>query len=155
MTSKILTLSILASSALLTTPTFSEEITLDPIIVGADFRAKKLSEVSNSVTVIGEEEVYDKSSQTLIETLAVEPNVNFSAGASKAKYIQIRGIGERSQFETPVNPSVGLIVDGIDFSNIALGVGMFDLKQIEILRGPQGTKFGANGMAGVINVQSN
>ena len=155
MTSKNLTLSILASSALLTTATFAEEVTLDPIVVGADFREKKLSETSNSVTVIGSEKVYDKSSQTLIDTLAVEPNVNFSAGASKAKYIQIRGIGERSQFETPVNPSVGLIVDGIDFSNIALGVGMFDVQQIEILRGPQGTKFGANGMAGVVNVKSN
>ncbi|MEA3433546.1 MAG: TonB-dependent receptor, partial [Campylobacterota bacterium] len=92
---------------------------------------------------------------SFVETLASTPNVNFSAGASKAKYIQIRGIGERSQFEAPVNPSVGLIVDGIDFSSSALGVGMFDVKQIEVLRGPQGTTFGANGMAGVVVVQSN
>ncbi len=39
--------------------------------------------------------------------------------------------------------------------NSALAVTIFDVKQIEVLRGPQGTTFGANGMAGVINVESN
>jgi outer membrane receptor protein involved in Fe transport len=81
--------------------------------------------------------------------------VNFSSGASRAHYVQIRGIGERSQFTTPVNPSVGIMIDGIDFSQSALGVTLFDVKQIEVLRGPQGTTFGANGMAGVINIESN
>jgi len=158
MKSKTLTVSMIAACALLNTPAFAENetgLTLDPIVVSSDFREQNLSQVSSSVTVIGEDEIYDKASQSFIETLASTPNVNFSAGASKAKYIQIRGIGERSQFEAPVNPSVGLIVDGIDFSNSPLGVGMFDVKQIEVLRGPQGTTFGANGMAGVVTVQSN
>jgi len=156
MKSKILTVSMIAAYALLNTSAFAEnEITLDPIVVGADFRDKNLSQTTQSVTVIGAEDIYDKASQSFVETLASTPNVNFSAGASKAKYIQIRGIGERSQFEAPVNPSVGLIVDGIDFSSSTLGVGMFDVKQIEVLRGPQGTTFGANGMAGVVVVQSN
>ena len=155
MTSKILTLSLIASSALVSVPTFAEEVTLDPIVVGADFREQNLSEVAGSVSIIDEADIYDKAAQSFVEVLAAEPNVNFSSGASKAKYIQIRGIGERSQFVTPINPSVGIIVDGIDFSQSALGVTMYDLKQIEVLRGPQGTTFGANGMAGVINVESN
>ncbi len=155
MTSKILTLSILASSALLTTPTFAEEVTLDPIVVSSDFREKKLSETSNTVTVVGTEELYDKSSQAFEEVIGQTPNVNFTAGASRAHYVQIRGIGERSQFVTPVNPSVGIVLDGIDFSQSALGITMFDVQQVEILKGPQGTTFGANGMAGVINISSN
>ena len=158
MKSKTLTISMIAAYALSNTTAFAENetgITLDPIVVSSDFREKKLSQTSQSVTVIGEEEIYDKASQSFVETLGATPNVNFTAGASKAKYIQIRGIGERSQFEAPVNPSVGLIVDGIDFSNSTLGVGMFDVKQIEVLRGPQGTTFGANGMAGVVSVISN
>ena len=155
MKNKILTTSLITAITLASVSSFAEEIILDPIVVGADFRDKNLSQVSNSITVIGEDEIYDKASQSFVETLASTPNVNFSAGASKAKYIQIRGIGERSQFEAPVNPSVGLIVDGIDFSNSALGISMFDVKQIEVLRGPQGTTFGANGMAGVVTVQSN
>lgn len=155
MKSKFLTVSIIASIALLGTSTFAEEVTLDPIVVGADFREQNLSKVAGSVSIITEADIYDKAAQSFVETIAAEPNVNFSAGASKAKYIQIRGIGERSQFVTPINPSVGIIVDGIDFSQSALGVTMYDLKQIEVLRGPQGTTFGANGMAGVINIESN
>jgi len=155
MTNKKLTISLVALSAIVSTNIVANEISLDPIVVSADFREQNLSQVSTSISVIGEEKIYDKASQSFLETVSSEPNVNFSSGASKAKYIQIRGIGERSQFVTPVNPSVGLIVDGIDFSQSALGVTMFDLKQIEVLRGPQGTTFGANGMAGVINVQSN
>ena len=154
MTTKTLTLSIVATTALLSTPAFAET-ELDPIVVNSDFRESKLSQTSNSVTIIGEEKIYDKASQSLIDTLASTPNLNFSAGASKAKYIQIRGIGERSQFETPINPSVGMIIDNIDFSNMTLGASLFDVKQIEVLRGPQGTTFGANGMAGIITVQSN
>ncbi len=155
MKTKILTGSIIAAYAVLNTPAFAEEVTLDPIVVSADFREAKLSETANSVSVIGEEEIYDKSSSAFEEVVGKTPNVNFASGASRAHYIQIRGIGERSQFTTPVNPSVGLNIDGIEFSQSALAVTLFDVKQIEVLRGPQGTTFGATGMAGVINVQSN
>jgi outer membrane receptor protein involved in Fe transport len=158
-----LTISLIASTAIVTSSAFAlspvvaqdeERIELDPIIVSADFREKKLSKTNNAVSVIGEDKLYDKSSQSFTETLASTPNINFSAGASKGKYIQIRGIGERSQFVTPINPSVGLNMDGIDFSNTALGITTFDTEQVEVLRGPQGTAFGANAMAGVINIQS-
>ncbi|MBU1669272.1 TonB-dependent receptor [bacterium] len=158
MKSTTLTVSIIASIAILNTSAFADnesENALDPIVVNADFREAKLSETANAVTVIGEDKLYDKASQSLVEILGSTANVNFTAGASKAKYIQIRGIGERSQFEAPINPSVGFMVDGIDFSNDTLGASLFDVKQIEVLRGPQGTTFGANGMAGVINISSN
>jgi len=145
----------MAVTALLNISVLAEEITLDPIVVSSDFRDKNLSQVSNSVAVIGSDKIYDKSSAAFEEVIGNTPNVNFSSGASRAHYIQIRGIGERSQFTTPVNPSVGIMMDGIDFSQSALGVTLFDVKQIEVLRGPQGTTFGANGMAGVINIESN
>ena len=159
---KLLTLSTVAIYAILTVPSFAlspvvpnqEDNKLEDIVVNTDFREKTLSQTTNSVSVIGEEKIYDKASQSFVEVLSGTPNVNFSAGASKAKYIQIRGIGERSQFVTPNNPSVGLNLDGVDFSNSTLGIALFDVEQIEVLKGPQGTSFGANAMAGVINVQS-
>ncbi len=155
MKSKILTLSLIASYALMGTTTFAEEVTLDPIVVSSDFREKTLSQTTKSVTVIGEEEIYDKAPQAFEEVLGSTPNVNFSSGGSRAKFIQIRGMGERGQFETPLNPTVGLMIDGIDFSNATLGASLFDVKQIEVLRGPQGTTFGANALAGVVSVESN
>ena len=55
MKTKLLTGSIIAAYALLNTPAFAEETTeLDPIVVSADFRETKLSQTTNSVTVIGE-----------------------------------------------------------------------------------------------------
>jgi iron complex outermembrane receptor protein len=155
MTSKIISVSLIASAALVSVPSIAEEITLDPIVVSSDFREKKLSQTGNAVTVVGEEDLYDKASQPLMEVLSSTPNVNFTEGASRAKFIQIRGMGERGQFETPINPSVGLVVDGIDLSNATLGATTFDVNQIEVLRGPQGTTFGANGLAGVVSIESN
>jgi len=155
MTNKILNISLIAAYALLGTPSFAEEINLDPIVVGADFRDKNLSQTTANVTVIGEEKLYDKATVPFAEVVASEPNVNFSSGASKAKHVQIRGMGERGQFETPINPSVGMIIDGVDFSNILLGASLYDVKQVEVLRGPQGTKFGANALAGMIFVENN
>ena len=164
---KRLTLSTVAIYAILTTPSFAlspvvpqneknhqESNRLEDIVITSDFREKTLSQTQNSISVIGEEEIYDKATQPFAELISATPNVNFSSGASKGKYIQIRGIGERSQFVTPINPSVGITMDGIDFSNAPLGVGMFDVEQVEILKGPQGTTFGANGMAGVIHIES-
>ena len=164
MTTKTLTISIVASTAIFTSSAFalspvappsnSNNIELDPIVVSADFREAKLSQTSNAITIIGEEKLYDKADESFENIIGQTPNVNFTSGASRAHYIQIRGIGERSQFTTPVNPSVGLNLDGIDFSQSALGLTMFDVEQVEVLKGPQGTTFGANGMAGVINIQS-
>ncbi|MCO4845720.1 MAG: TonB-dependent receptor [Sulfurovum sp.] len=155
MKTKILTGSIIATYALLNAPAFAEETTLDPITVSADFREQNLSKTASSVTIMGEDKLYDKASQAFTEIVGSAANVNFSAGGSKSKYIQIRGMGERGQFETPINPTVGLMVDGIDFSNATLGTSLFDVKQIEVLRGPQGTTFGANALAGVVTVESN
>jgi len=150
-----LTLSIIASCALLTPCVYANEITIDPIVVTSDFRDKSLSQTSNSITVLSEEKLKDNASTSFENVIGQIPNVNFTAGASRAHYIQIRGIGERSQFASPVNPSVGLVLDGIDVSDSALALTLFDVHQVEVLKGPQGTTFGSNGMAGVVSLQSN
>ncbi len=132
----------------------ASEIDLDPVVVSSDFREATLSRTAGAITVITEDKLIDKASENFEDVIAQTPNVNFTSGASRAHYIQIRGIGERSQFVSPVNPSVGIMIDGIDFSQSALGVTLFDVAQMEILKGPQGTTFGTNGLAGVVNIIS-
>ena len=65
-------------------------------------------------------------------------------------------MGERSLYtgEGPPNFSVGFVIDNIDLSGIGMPASLIDIQQIEILRGPQSSIFGANAMAGLINMRS-
>jgi outer membrane receptor protein involved in Fe transport len=82
------------------------------------------------------------------------PNLNWSAGTSRPRYFQLRGIGELDQFQGAPNASVGFLIDDIDFSGIGMPATLFDLDQVEVLRGPQGTTYGANALAGLISVHT-
>ena len=126
----------------------------DRIVVTADFRQLGLFELSGSATVIDGDTLRERNASHIDRVLNLAPNVNFSAGASRGRFFQIRGIGERSQFVEPVNASVGLLVDGIEMSGIGGAATALDIAQVEVLRGPQGTLFGANALAGMINMVS-
>ena len=127
---------------------------IQEIIVTSDFRESQLKTIPTSISVIDAEVISQRNSNHLEQILALAPNVNFSAGASRGRYFQIRGIGERSQFVDPLNPSVGTYVDGIDFTGFGGAATLLDIDQVEILRGSQGTRFGANALAGVINLKT-
>lgn len=127
---------------------------IEEIIVTANFRDINLLDTASSVTVIKAESIGQRQAKHLEQLLYLAPNINFSSGASRGRFIQIRGIGERSQFIEPLNPSVGIIIDGIDFTGIAGAATTMDIDQVELLRGPQGTLFGANALAGLINLKS-
>lgn len=132
----------------------TESVTLDVVSVSADFRQSDVQTIPESVTVVGNDQIEQRSAEHLEQILSLAPNVNFSSGSSRGRYFQIRGIGERSQFIDPVNPSVGLMIDGIDMTGLGGAATLLDIEQVEILRGPQGTRFGANALAGMINIQS-
>lgn len=159
---KIITpiLTLLASALLvLSTPVISDSVlpesAIEEIVVTSDFRDTTLLQTPASVSVFDSEAIAQRQARHLEQVLNLAPNVNFSSGASRGRFIQIRGIGERSQFIEPLNPSVGTLVDGIDFTGIAGAATTMDIAQIEILRGPQGTLYGANALAGLINLRSN
>ncbi len=128
---------------------------IEEIIVTSDFRQSQLQKISASVSVVDSEVISQRNSRHIEDLLALVPNVNYAAGASRGRYFQIRGIGERSQFVAPLNPSVGTYVDGIDFTGFGGAATLIDIDQVEVLRGSQGTRFGANALAGVINIKTN
>ncbi len=150
-------ISSLLAALLSANSTLAQENTpveLDTVKVSADFRELDLQQIPSAITVVGEDDIKKRNADHLESILSLAPNVNYSAGASRGRYFQIRGIGERSQFIDPVNHSVGLIVDGIDMTGLGGAASLFDTEQVEIFRGPQGTAFGANALAGLINIKS-
>ena len=127
---------------------------IDEIIVYGDLRESEIEDVPTSVTVLDEAIIRQRNASHFEEMVAAAANLNLSNGASRARFFQIRGVGERGQFTEPLNPSVGLLVDGVDFSGVGGISTLFDVEQIEVFRGPQGDLYGANALAGLISLRS-
>ncbi len=127
---------------------------IEEVVVRGEFRDTTIEAMSSSIALISPENSVS-SVNHLEEVLGRVANVNYSSGSSRARYFQIRGVGERGQFIEPINPSVGLIFDGVDLSGVGTVASLFDVGQVEVLRGPQGTVYGANSLAGTINIVSN
>lgn len=142
------------TGVVITTPATAGTEGLEEVVVTSQFRDSTQLDTPTSVSVFDEKAIAARGAHNLEQLLNLAPNVNFSSGASRGRFVQIRGIGERSQFIDPVNPSVGLVIDGIDFTGLGLAASTLDIDQVEILRGPQGTVYGANALAGLISMTS-
>src|SRR5210317_1605730 len=127
---------------------------IDEIVVTADFRERPAQEMATSVTVLSGDFIREAAQQHFEELVNTVPNLNWSGDGHRARYFQIRGIGELEQYEGAPNPSVGFLIDDIDFSGIGTVATLFDMESVEVLRGPQGSRYGANALAGLIYMQS-
>lgn len=124
--------------------------------MAADFHDASLMSSVGSITVVDQLAIQERAAQHLESILSLSPNVNFSSGASRARFVQIRGVGDLEQFVDPKHfPSVGMQVDDINLGGTANAGMLFDTQQVEILRGPQGTRFGSSALAGMVNIRSN
>ncbi len=130
------------------------ENALEEIVVTADFRNSSVAALPESVTVLDAAELRATTVQHFEEAIREVPNLNFSGEGSRARYFQLRGVGELEQYEGSPNPSVGFIVDDIDFSGLGSIGTLYDVNRVEVLRGPQGTRYGANALGGLIYMRS-
>ena len=108
------------------------------------------------IKIINKSEFNLNGKDSFQDIILSNPELNFAAGTSSPRYIQIRGLGELSQFSGEGAPHfyVGVFLDDINFTGIG-GISLLDdINQIEIFKGPQSTAFGANAMAGAINMVS-
>src|ERR1700681_774812 len=128
--------------------------TLDEIVVTAGLRATSGAELPQSVTVLGLDTLRAGRVQHFEDVLGLIPNLSWAAGSSRPRFFQLRGIGEVEQYQGAPNPSVGFLIDDIDFSGVGMPATLFDIRQVEVLLGPQGTVYGANALAGLISVRT-
>ncbi len=124
------------------------------IIITSDYRHQQEEQQSTSLTVLDQDLIEEAGEQHFEEILNWIPNLNWSGGTSRPRFFQIRGIGERSQYQGAPNPSVGFVVDDIDLSGIGGIATLFDVQQIEVLKGPQGARYGANALGGLVYVKT-
>ncbi len=148
---------IVAASAALATAARAEDTapqTLDEVVVHASLMKENVAALPTSVTVIDSHTLEAAGVQHFEDVLGLVPNLNWAAGTSRPRYFQLRGIGELDQYQGAPNSSVGFLIDDIDFSGVGMPATLFDTQQVEVLRGPQGTVYGANALAGLISVHT-
>ena len=97
----------------------ADEPALEQVTVTADFRNQTALNSASSITVIGQDKIANRAAQHFEEIIPAIPNFSFAGGTNRARFFQIRGIGERSQFVQPLNTSVGVLIDEVDFSGAA------------------------------------
>lgn len=130
----------------------SEDI--EEIIVKGDWREAKLLEEDSSLVLLRNEIIESQPIKHFENLSYLVPNLNFAASDSRARHFQIRGIGERSGYERTPNSAVGFLIDDIDFSGQGGIATTFDVEQIEVHRGPQGSRIGSNALAGLIYIKT-
>ncbi len=127
---------------------------LGEILVTATLRTENASSVPTSVSVLTGRTLREAGVQHFQDVLGLVPNLNWAAGSSRPRHFQLRGIGDLEQYQGAPNPSVAFLIDDIDLSGVGMLATLLDVQQIEVLRGPQGTRYGANALGGLIKVKT-
>ena len=128
---------------------------LEVITVTATKRSEPLQSVPVAITVMSGDKLEQLNLNNMTTITSQVPTLNFRANASnKDTALFIRGVGTIST-SPGVEPTVSTVVDGVVFPRPGMAtLDLMDVERIEVLRGPQGTLFGKNASAGVINVVS-
>ena len=155
-----------ASLALLiSAPAFAQTSTAAPaadaasdsgeIIVTAQKRSERLQDVPLAVTVVSGDTLAATGKVSLEGAQYLVPSLNFlKSGTTLNQSLFLRGVGTAT-FSIAGEPSVSTVLDGVVFSRAGEAFSdLLDIERIEVLRGPQGTLFGKNASAGVINIVS-
>ncbi len=143
----------------LASPAFAKEDTAatddNAIYVTARLRQEDLTDVPVAITALKGDDLAARGLNTLQDISRSVPTLDFRAGSSnKDRSTFIRGVGTITT-SPGVEPSVATVVDGVVLARPGQStLDLLDVERVEILRGPQGTLFGKNASAGVINIVS-
>jgi iron complex outermembrane receptor protein len=131
--------------------------TLSEIVVTAEKRRENLQTTPISISVLKGDDLNNRHAQSLLDlgdgaipSLRVAPFFS----RQSALIINVRGIGVLSDSNQPArDQGVGVYIDGVYQGRPqALGAALFDIENIEVLKGPQGTLFGRNTEGGAVNI---
>lgn len=137
----------------------AEEVTIAEVIVTAQKRAEALIEVPLSISVVGGDVLERNNAVNFQDYLKLVPGLQLNQDTPGNGRLVMRGVNTGSVAatvavyvdETPFGSSTGLVNGGV----LAGDFDAFDMQRIEVLRGPQGTLYGANSLAGVLKFATN
>lgn len=123
------------------------------IVVTAQKRSERLQDVPVAISVISGDTIAAKGAVNLEGAQYLVPTLNFrKSGTTINQSLFLRGVGT-STFSIAGEPSISTVVDGVVYSRAGEAFSdLIDIDRVEVLRGPQGTLFGKNTSAGVINI---
>jgi len=146
---------ILASVAVLPAVLSADEIVLEEIIVTAQKRSESVQEVPIAISAFSAEMVANTGVDTINNLIPMIPGLNGSSSGIATNAWGIRGIST-NDWSAGSEPSVGVFIDDAYIGRSVLATGaFFDIAQIEVVKGPQGTLFGRNSSVGAISLTTN
>jgi iron complex outermembrane recepter protein len=157
LTTSLIALAFSASSALAQeAPTAEAQSDPADIVVTAQLREERLQEVPIAITVVSGEALESQGRVNLEGAVNLIPSFNFAkSGTTLNQSLFLRGVGTAT-FSIAGEPSVSTVLDGVVLSRSGEAFQeLVDVARLEVLRGPQGTLFGKNASAGVINIVTN
>ncbi|MFA9199779.1 MAG: TonB-dependent receptor [Cypionkella sp.] len=130
-----------------------EEVAPGEIVVTAQKRSENLQDIPLSVSALTGESLEMAARPSIESASQMVPSLNFlKSGTTLNQTIFLRGVGTAT-FSIAGEPSVSTVVDGVVYARSGEAFSdLVDIAQMEVLRGPQGTLFGKNASAGVINI---
>jgi iron complex outermembrane recepter protein len=133
-------------------PAFAQ---VDEIIVTSQKVKENVQDVPIAISVVSAERLEQAGVFSLENISTVVPSVTFRKGTTNANSaIVMRGVGTIT-FSIAAEPSVSTVVDGVVLSRSGQAfMDLVDIERLEVLRGPQGTLFGRNASAGLVNIIS-
>lgn len=142
-----------AASAAQAQQAASDVQTVDSIVVTAQKREQNLQDVPVVVTAVGAKLLQDTGVKDIKDLTILTPGLTVTSTSSEASTTaRVRGVGTVGD-NPGLESSVGVVIDGVYRPRNGVGFGdLGEMERIEVLKGPQGTLFGKNTSAGVINV---
>jgi iron complex outermembrane recepter protein len=134
-----------------TAPAAVDDGKLEEIVVTAEKRKERLSDVPISITALSGAQLEQRGITSPADLAKVVPGLTFALSNEGGPVYTLRGVGFYSD-SIDTSPAVSIYVDQVPlpFSRMAEGAAL-DLERVEVLKGPQGTLFGQNSTGGAVN----
>ncbi|BFM18177.1 TonB-dependent receptor [Maricurvus nonylphenolicus] len=130
-------------------------LSLEEVVVTAERRSQTLQEIPLAISAVSGDKIERSQITRTDDITSLAPGLQISSGRLGEQKVVIRGVGGSVRDNIAASPKVAMFIDDVYVSRgAAMDMAFFDLDRVEVLRGPQGTLYGKNAIAGAVNVHS-